>query len=218
MNDESKTSIIVKNAFHTARKPHDSRAELRSNRRMGKKRQLMLLRHAKSAWDNPDLSDHDRPLAPRGVRGAKVIGHFIGQRQLWPDLVLCSSATRALDTYALVERHWGTPAQGRVEITIDRGLYLCGVQGFTEALRQVDDRYRRVMIVAHNPDLHDLALSLARDTAQETDAMQRLRRKFPTAALAVASLAIDNWSGFSAGQASEILLFETPKTIMGDDR
>jgi Phosphohistidine phosphatase SixA len=181
---------------------------------MRDQKQLMLLRHAKSAWDNLELSDHDRPLAPRGMRGAKQMGRYIGHHQLWPQRVLCSSATRALDTFELVEQHWGTPDQGRVEVTIDRSLYLCGVDGFMKRIQQITSACDRLMIVAHNPDLHDLALALTHANQRDTPPMQKLRHKFPTAALTIADLKISNWSNFDEDVTSEISLFETPKTIM----
>ncbi|MEO0394104.1 MAG: histidine phosphatase family protein, partial [Pseudomonadota bacterium] len=179
---------------------------------MTKRFELLLFRHAKSAWDNPELTDHDRPLAPRGVRGAKLMGHFIGQHHLWPDLVLCSSATRALDTLEITEHHWGKP-KDRVEVTIDRGLYLCGADGFARALRGLSDEHRRVMIIAHNPDLHDLALSLLPSDQQAEPKMRKMRAKFPTAALTSASLSINSWREFQPDGAARITLFETPKTL-----
>lgn len=180
---------------------------------MSATKQLMLLRHAKSAWDDPSLTDHDRPLAPRGVRAGKQMGSFIAHQELWPDLVLCSSATRALDTFELVEQHWRKPAKHHTEVIIDRGLYLCGVEGFTERLRQVTADIQSVMIVAHNPDLHDIATALMHEAQRETPSMQRMRRKFPTAALAIANLSLTDWAQFDTDSDSEISLFQTPKTL-----
>src|SRR5258708_30988934 len=70
---------------------------------------LLLLRHAKSSWDNPGGRDFDRPLAPRGRRTAPLIGGHLRDRQLLPDLVLCSTARRARQTHDLV----GPPVRGR---------------------------------------------------------------------------------------------------------
>src|SRR5260221_13822701 len=80
---------------------------------------LLLLRHAKSSWDNPGGRDFDRPLAPRGRRTAPLIGGHLRDRQLLPDLVLCSTARRARETYDLV-----VPAVGGSAIPFQPALYL----------------------------------------------------------------------------------------------
>ena len=63
-------------------------------------RQLFVLRHAKSSWDDPGLDDHDRPLAPRGQRAVKLLGEHLRDRGVEPDQVLCSSARRTRETLA----------------------------------------------------------------------------------------------------------------------
>ena len=74
-------------------------------------RRLLLLRHAKSSWDDPALADHDRPLAPRGRRAAKRMGAHLRDEQVEISLVLCSSATRARQTLERVE----PPGEVRIE-------------------------------------------------------------------------------------------------------
>ena len=114
---------------------------------------LYLVRHAKSGWDDPTLHDHDRPLDLRGERAALVIGRYAAQRRFIPQLVLCSSARRARDTLDLVTTQW--PELPRIEI--DRSLYLVGEHGLRKRLAAVDADVGSIMIVGHNPDLHDLA-------------------------------------------------------------
>ncbi|MAX97238.1 MAG: hypothetical protein CL559_15555 [Alphaproteobacteria bacterium] len=171
---------------------------------------LILLRHAKSAWDQPELADHDRPLAPRGVRAAKSMGLFMAEQGLLPDLILCSSATRALDTLELAERKWSTS----ITAEIDRGLYLCGVEGFIRRLRQVETAPRSIMIIAHNPDLHDFGLSLLSPADMDSEGAIAMRRKYPTAALAVFDLDIPDWSALPDAPTGDLALFRTPKSLM----
>ena len=164
----------------------------------------MLLRHAKSAWDQPELADHDRPLAPRGVRAAKAMGPFMAEQGLLPDL------SRALDTLELAERKWNTSITAK----IDRGLYLCGVEGFIQRLRQVETAPRSIMIIAHNPDLHDFALSLLKPADLDSEGAIAMRRKYPTAALAVFDLDISDWSALPDTPMGDLALFRTPKSLM----
>ena len=70
---------------------------------MSDAKRLLLLRHAKSSWDDPALADHDRPLAPRGRTAAKLIGEHLRENQIGVSLVLCSSARRARETLDLVQ-------------------------------------------------------------------------------------------------------------------
>ena len=68
---------------------------------------LFLFRHAKSSWTDPDVDDHDRPLNPRGRKAAPLIGRFMRARKLVPDLVLCSPARRARETWKLAAEELG---------------------------------------------------------------------------------------------------------------
>lgn len=172
---------------------------------------LILLRHAKSAWDQPNLVDHDRPLTPRGVRGARLIGHYMHAQSLLPALILCSSATRTRDTLELVESSWSHEHRPRVEITHD--LYLCGIPALLTRVGKVSDDIHTMMIVAHNPDLADLAQSLLDDEDRDSEAGRALLTKFPTAALAVFDLAIAGWHALQPGTTGRLITFQTPKQL-----
>jgi phosphohistidine phosphatase len=74
---------------------------------------LYVLRHAKSSWDDPSLPDHDRPLAPRGLRAVKLLSSYVESNRIEPDLVLCSNARRTLETLE------GVRPQGRTLIEAD---------------------------------------------------------------------------------------------------
>lgn len=152
---------------------------------------LLLLRHAKSSWNDPGQSDHDRTLTPRGRRAAELVGLYLAQRGDLPSLVLCSSAQRALDTLEPLLRRVGVPFEAR------RELYLADPDALLASLAQIDDRERSVLVIGHNPGLHELALLLVRHGDDATRA--RLREGFPTAALAVLELAIPRWDEIRAG-------------------
>lgn len=141
---------------------------------------LFLLRHAKSAWDDPAVDDHDRPLSPRGEAAALAMGQAMYQRGYKPDRVLCSPALRAQQTWALAARQWPSPPAAR---TIAE-LYDFGDGA---ALREVIAAHAHdaeaLLLVGHNPSIENFALWLA-GSGDET-ARRRLAAKYPTAALCV---------------------------------
>jgi phosphohistidine phosphatase len=132
---------------------------------------LYLLRHAKSSWDEPGLADHDRPLAPRGRRAAKAMGRYLREQGIEPDLVLCSSATRARQTLKRL---------GLADARIEPDLYAADAA----TLRRFIPETASVMLIGHNPGLQDLALSLVRSGPR----LVELAAKFPTGALATIEL------------------------------
>lgn len=170
-------------------------------------KQLCLLRHAKSDWGDPSLPDHDRPLSERGERAAPAVGRYIAQRGLVPDLVLCSTARRAVDTLALVVPQW--PAQPPVEH--DPGLYLCGEVALRKRLAALPDGVDRVLLVGHNPDLQDLLETLS--GGAQTPLMRQALEKFPTGAFAVLDLPIDRWRAV-ARTTGRLVDFTTPKALV----
>jgi phosphohistidine phosphatase len=147
---------------------------------------LLLLRHAKSSWDDPTLADHERPLAPRGRKAAKRIREHLRREDASVSLVLCSSARRARQTLDLV-----APG-GQVEIEPE--LYGASAGELLERLRRVPDDAGTVMLVGHNPAIQDLLVSLVEEPGDLAV------RKFPTGALA--TLAVSGpWHSLGAGQA-----------------
>lgn len=153
--------------------------------------ELLLLRHAKSDWGQPGLEDHERDLAPRGVKAAGRIGRLIAERGLAPDLVLCSTAVRARHTWelaaaALAERppcrHLGS-------------LYLATPAQMLAAVRR--QTAPRLLLVGHDPGMHQLALQLA-SSGKPAD-IEALRAKFPTGALAWLQLDVPAWADAAPG-------------------
>ena len=138
-------------------------------------RRVHLLRHAKSSWDDAALDDHERPLAPRGLKAAASIARWIEEHDdVRPELVLCSSAVRARETLAQVEDALGSP-----RIEIEDGLYAASADELVRRLGQLSPEMREVLLVGHNPGLADLCLLLARPSTES----ERIAEKLPTGAL-----------------------------------
>ncbi|WP_029008123.1 SixA phosphatase family protein [Azospirillum halopraeferens] len=154
---------------------------------------LYLLRHAKSSRDDPSLADHDRPLAPRGRKAAPRVGAYMKANGMRPDLVIASTALRAADTADLVLAAIGHD----VPVEREHGLYLCGSHVLLERLRDAPDTVAALMLVGHNPDLHELATLLAGEGPPK--ALAAMREKFPTGACAVLAFDRARWCEVDAG-------------------
>lgn len=171
---------------------------------------LLLLRHGKSSWDDRDLPDHERPLAPRGIKAAGKVGRWLRRESLTPGLVLCSTARRTCETLEwLCEQ---LPGGRQIPVERERGLYLCGARVLLERLRDLPEEADRVLLLAHNPDLHDLALVLTEGQAASSNpgALATLNRKYPTAACAWLELPIADWRSLTVGSA-RLLDFFLPR-------
>jgi phosphohistidine phosphatase len=155
-------------------------------------RRLHLLRHAKSSWEDPQLADHDRPLAPRGVRAGKRLRRFLGFHELHPTLILCSPATRARQTLELV-----LPALGSPVVAVEPRLYRASADELLTRLRELPDGIVEAMLVGHNPGLHELALTLVDENGHP-----ELIEKLPTGALVTLDLPVAPWAATTAGTAA----------------
>ena len=140
---------------------------------------LLILRHAKSSWQNPDLSDHDRPLNKRGLNDAHRMGKLLYDEDLLPDLILCSSAKRAQKTAELLIEASGYTG----EFQVSRDLYAHYSEAYLMILSEMDNVYQSIMIVGHNPGLEELLNTLTGEW-----------HRMPTASLAEVALPIDDWS------------------------
>lgn len=162
---------------------------------MTKLRQLLLLRHAKSSWDDPDLDDFDRPLNGRGKRAATIMGLFLAGRSLRPDLVICSPARRTRQTLSRL----GQVMDG-VPVRFEPAVYEAGCSDLLTILRQCDDRLFRVLLIGHNPGLESVAGYLS-DGQGDRLALDRLDVKFPTCALADLTVNSPEWAALDRGGA-----------------
>jgi phosphohistidine phosphatase len=166
-------------------------------------KQLLLLRHAKSSWDDPELADHDRPLAPRGRRATRLIAEHLRRESAAPELVLCSSARRTRETLERI-----APALGEaVAVAVERELYAASEHLLLERVRAIDEGAESVLLIAHSPGIEQLALSLASSGA----GLAALRRKYPTGALATLEFA-GPWRELAPGNA-RLTDFVTPKQL-----
>jgi phosphohistidine phosphatase len=157
---------------------------------------LLLLRHAKSSWSNPNVADHDRPLNARGKQDAPRMGRLLRQLDLVPDLIISSTAKRAVSTAEAVAVESGYEN----EIELARHLYHAWPGTFVEALRAVDEAYQRVMIVGHNPGLEELVEELT-----------GLTERMPTGALARITLPVQRWLELDEETAGELVGLWTPR-------
>ena len=165
----------------------------------------MLLRHAKSAW--PDVPDHDRPLARRGQRDAPVIGRWLSDAGLLPDQVLCSTARRASETWQLTQAGLGTSPQ----VSFDDRVYQASAGQLLDLIRRISPATRTLLVVGHDPAVPELALLLA--AAGPSAVLEdRIRAKFPTAAVAVFEFTGD-WDQVTPGSA-RLTCFMTPRELI----
>lgn len=170
-------------------------------------RHLALLRHAKSSWDDPTCSDHDRPLAPRGRRAAQLVREHLRELREPPTLVLCSSARRTQETFEAI-----APALGDdLELVVEPGLYGASGGELLERIHELQDDATSVMVIGHNPGLEDLATMLAGSGAG--DSLDRMAIKFPTAALAWLSVPV-SWRELAPGGAT-LAAYVVPRELGG---
>jgi phosphohistidine phosphatase len=164
---------------------------------------LGLLRHAKSDLDDASLRDFDRGLNDRGRRGAALIGRDIAEQGIAWDAVLASPAERVRRTLEAT----GLPLSPRYD---DRA-YLADAATLIELLRAIEGDPASVLLIGHNPGLHELVFRLV-DPDRETALFAEAVEKFPTASFAVLELAIDAWANISPG-CGELVHFARPRDL-----
>lgn len=149
---------------------------------------LVIIRHGKSSWDNPGLSDHQRPLSKRGLKDAPLMGARLAKSGPPVDRVISSSATRALTTAELIIHEMGLPWD---EIQIEDTLYHATEEDLIDLINEQDDYLDGLMLFGHNPgmtylvnDLSDLDLD-----------------NLPTCGVAVLQFDVNSWSEIGDGIA-----------------
>ena len=168
-------------------------------------RRLMLLRHGKSAW--PDgVDDHERPLAKRGRTTCSLMGRYMADEALLPDLTIVSTARRARESWELVRPAF---AQDIVEHDEPR-IYEASASAILDVVRKTRPDVHTLLLVGHNPGLHELALKLIGDGSSSD--LSRLQQKYPTAGLVVIDFKFRRWSKISA-TLGRLERFETPKSV-----
>ncbi len=158
---------------------------------------LLILRHAKSSWAG-NTADHQRPLNGRGKRDAPRIGRLLREEELLPDLILTSTAARAVATADLVADASGFGGP-REEL---RAFYHAPAETFVARLRSLPEEVESVLVVAHNPGLEEL---LAELTGED--------EILPTAALAQVTLPIRRWAELRADGSARLANLWRPREL-----
>lgn len=158
---------------------------------------LLLMRHAKSSWEDDRLPDHKRPLNDRGRRDVPTMGDRLAKRELLPDMILSSPAERAKHTASIIAPYVKLPA---TRITLADELYMANPDIFLSLVQLCDDNVDTLMMVSHNPGITQFASTLT-DAAIE---------HMPTAAIFICRFDVKAWHAVTPG-AGQYVAFEYPK-------
>ena len=120
-------------------------------------KELFVVRHAKSSWDDPTISDHDRPLNERGLRNAPDMGSRLSDREVLPDVLISSTALRARTTAEIIADSMNFPKD---QIVFDRALYHASATELQEYIGGLNDAHTSVMLFGHNPGMTSLVSHL----------------------------------------------------------
>lgn len=158
---------------------------------------LLIIRHAKSSWDDPELDDHERPLNKRGLNDAPLMGNILTEYNLKLDKVYSSTAKRARMTIEIIANIIGITD---TTIEFSSELYNASRREILNFLRRIPDELKTVAIVGHNPGLTDIVRFLLYDFDYE----------LPTCAIVCMELEITSWSELKSGVGT-LKFFEFPK-------
>ena len=164
----------------------------------GAMKSLLIMRHAKSSWDNSHVADHDRPLNRRGQEDAPRVGRFLLREELVPDLIISSTAERALATAEAV----ALASDYAAAIITTRNLYHAGPEEIVEVVRRRAGDAGRLLVVGHNPGMEELLSELT-----------GVYERFTTANVAHLTPSIDDWSAFSLESRCQLLNIWRPKEL-----
>lgn len=163
---------------------------------------LLLVRHGKSDWANHHISDFERPLNARGLRNAPEMASRILNRNQVPELIVSSSALRALTTARHFAQVWDKPVE---QIKQERAIYEANVKTLLQIVNQLDNKYQRVAMFGHNPGFTDFANYLA-----DADI-----HNIPTCGTVLIEFSVDDWAQVSHHTGS-LLKFDYPKSLNDD--
>lgn len=169
-------------------------------------RSLTLLRHAKSVWDDPSVSDYYRPLNQRGRNAARAMGSYLARKDAVFDLILASPAERVAETLKnLVKGGWKS---GPVQF--HEAIYGAGCDEVLAMIQSVPEHVGRLMVVGHNPALAQLAVRLTRDDEHGLRAQASV--KYPTCALAEIAFEAGSWAEVGV-QGGVLVDFQVPASL-----
>ena len=161
---------------------------------------LILMRHAKSSWDSPTMADHDRPLNKRGVTSAQALGDWLRENDFIPDEALVSSAARTQETFAGLDLE--------IDHSLSRSLYHASADTLHTALNNASGS--KVLILAHNPGIGELAEHLARQIEYLPDHPKFYA--YPTGATFVVEWDADSWADIDL-ENGVVAAFVVPKDL-----
>ena len=173
-------------------------------------RRLILFRHAKAEAAEPGRKDITRALVERGRKDAARIGGYMATHALTPDRVLVSPARRTQESWQCLAAAF-KPAPGAT--TVEK-LYEATPHAILAAIKDAPASAHTLLVVAHNPGLHEVALMLI--ASGDIDARERLNEKLPTAGLVIVDFPIDDWSRLHP-QSGRLERFVSPRTLDGTD-
>lgn len=167
---------------------------------------LILLRHAKSGWDDPVSRDFDRPLNPKGQRAAAMMGRYLRSENIEFDSVVASPAVRVKETLDHVGQGYGSDlAPGW-----DDRLYLASTASLLDVVHELPAGIDRVLLCGHNPGLEELVLTLVPDRGEGP--REDVEVKFPTASLAEMRFDVAAWADIRADSAT-LIRFVRPRDL-----
>ena len=160
-------------------------------------KQLLLIRHAKSSWDDPSLSDFERPLNERGKKDAPEMAKRLRDKKIEIDAVVSSPAKRARQTAKYFVKKFDLKKKN---VVLESKLYEAGDENFYEVVENLKNKWDSVAIVSHNPGITSFAHSL---TEIKVDDM-------PTCSVFAFKISADRWKDFRDAR-KEFLFFDYPK-------
>ncbi|MBL8850966.1 MAG: histidine phosphatase family protein [Planctomycetaceae bacterium] len=163
---------------------------------------LLLMRHAKSSWDNPGQPDHDRVLNARGLRDAPRMAEWVQEQGRIPDSITCSTAARAFQTALLIARTIGHDSPLRATAA----LYHADLANWLAVIRDLPESSQVALCVGHNPGVEGLVSCLS-----------GVRQHMSTAAVAVFDLPISDWRQFDASNPLTAWTLWRPKDLPGGE-
>lgn len=175
---------------------------------MAAQKNLTILRHAKTETGSASQEDHDRALTARGINASHIMGEYLSRKAQKFDLVICSTAVRARQTWQEMQQTFPI----KVLTTFEKKMYLASGNEILNLLANVPEEVNSLLIIGHNPGLHQLALKLAKSGDEVL--LEILAQKFPTCALA--SFVFDPPWRNVAQTKGRLLGFMTPKMLSGE--
>jgi phosphohistidine phosphatase len=156
---------------------------------------IYLLRHAKTEAGTPAQIDRDRELIPRGVEDAQALGRWLMHEKIHMDQVLVSPATRTLQTLEALNQSYNPPFTAQVI----EALYLASCGDLIGQLQAIDITTESVMIIGHNPGIHQCCLTLAEEG--DSQALEMIELHYSTCGLSILTTDISDWSEIAPGCA-----------------